>query len=106
MQYSCNGVIILKNSWLFQKQLNLLLPAIYSVGSYSGSVNVKQLEAVDMHTESITSNTHSSSNVETKGRSFLTNQTRVTGVQDVITRMKNADQGGTTLMIYDILILS
>jgi hypothetical protein len=24
----------------------------------------------------------------------------------VITRMKNADQGGTTLMIYDILILS
>lgn len=41
----------------------------------------------------VPSNTHSTSNVETKGRSFLTNQTRVTGVQDVITRMKNADQG-------------
>jgi hypothetical protein len=90
MQYNCNNIIILKNSRLFPEQLNLLLLKIDSVGFWSGSVNLKQVEAVDMP---VPSNTHSTSNVETKGRSFLTNQTRVTGVQDVITRMKNADQG-------------
>jgi hypothetical protein len=64
----------------------------------SGSVNLRQLEPVDVHTGSVLSSTHSTSNVETKGKSFLTNQTPVTGVQDVITRMKNADQGETILM--------
>jgi hypothetical protein len=62
-------------------------------------VNLKQLEAVDMHTGPIPSNVET-----TKGRSFLTNQTQVTGVQDVITRMKNADQGGSIFVVRGILI--
>ncbi|PNF26199.1 hypothetical protein B7P43_G03709 [Cryptotermes secundus] len=58
----------------------------------AGSANLKQSESVDVHTGSVPTSTHTTSIDKTKGGSFLTNQTRVTGVQDVITRMKNADQ--------------
>jgi hypothetical protein len=74
------------------------------LGFCSGSANIKQLEPVDLHTGSTPTSTQSTSHAETKGKSFLTNQTHVTGVQDVITRMKNADQGETIFMIYGILI--
>jgi hypothetical protein len=67
---------------------------------YSESANLKQSESVDMHTGSIPSSTHSTSIDKPKGGSFLSNQTHVTGVQDVITRMKNADQGENIFMIY------
>jgi hypothetical protein len=56
--------------------------------------------SVDVHTGSTPNSTLSTSLTETEGKSFLTNQTRVTGVQDVLTRMKNADQGETVFMIY------
>jgi hypothetical protein len=74
------------------------------LGLYSGSANLKQSESVEVHTGSIPTGTHSTSTAKTKGGSFLTNQTRVTGVQDVITRMKNADQGQIIFIIYGILI--
>lgn len=74
------------------------------LGLYSGSANLKQSESVDIHTGSVPTSTHSTSIDKTKGGSFLTNQTHVTGVQDVITRMKNADQGEIIFMIYSILI--
>ncbi|KAJ4445509.1 hypothetical protein ANN_12189 [Periplaneta americana] len=55
-----------------------------------GSTNLKQ--STEVRTASTTNSTHSTPQAETEGKSFLTNQTRVTGVQDVLTRMKNADQ--------------
>jgi len=63
------------------------------VGFCSGSANLKQSMYEDMHSGSIPTGTCRTPSTETEGKSFLTNQTRVTGVQDVITRMKNADQG-------------
>jgi hypothetical protein len=75
---------------------------IQYVGFYSGSTNVKQSVSVDVHTGSTPNSTHSISHAETEGKSFLTNQTRVSGVQDVITRMKNADQGEAIFIMYII----
>jgi hypothetical protein len=63
------------------------------LGLYSGSANLEQSESLDMNKGSISTSTHSTSTAKTKSESFLTNQSPVTGVQDVITRMKNADQG-------------
>jgi hypothetical protein len=63
------------------------------VGFCSGSANLKQSVYEDMHSGSTPTGTCRTPSAETEGKSFLTNQTRVTGVQDVITRMKNADQG-------------
>jgi hypothetical protein len=77
------------------------------VGLYSGSANLKQSVSEDMHSGSTPSGTSRTSSAETEGKSFLTNKTRVTGVQDVITRMKNADQGEAVFMkpIISIFVL-
>lgn len=66
---------------------------------YSGPANVKQSVSVGVRTGSAPNSTPDTSLVETEGKSFLTNQTRVTGVQDVLTRMKNADQGEAIVML-------
>ncbi|XP_021933530.1 mucin-17-like isoform X3 [Zootermopsis nevadensis] len=58
----------------------------------SGTANLKQSVPADVHVGSTANNAYGTSLTETEGKSFLTNQTRVTGVQDVLTRMKNADQ--------------
>ena len=63
------------------------------VGFCSGSANLKQSVYEDRHLGSSPTGTCRTPTAETEGKSFLTNQTRVTGVQDVITRMKNGDQG-------------
>jgi len=63
------------------------------IGFYSGSANLKQSVYEDMHPGSTPTGTCRTPSAETEDKSFLTNQTRVTDVQDVITRMKNADQG-------------
>jgi hypothetical protein len=68
------------------------------VGFYSGSANLKQSVYEDVHSGSTPTSTHRTSSAETEGKSFLTNQTHVTGVQDVITRMKNADKGEAVFM--------
>jgi hypothetical protein len=84
----------------------ITLTACYALyaGFCSGSDNVKQSVSVDIHSESTSTSTHRTSSAETEGKSFLTNQTRVTGVQDVITRMKNADKGGAVFMKHFISI--
>jgi hypothetical protein len=76
------------------------------VGFCSGSANLKQSLSEDIHLGSTTGTCRTSS-AETESKSFLNNQTRVTGVQDVITRMKNADQGEAVFMklIISIFVL-
>ena len=77
------------------------------VGFCSGSANLEQSVYEDMHSRSTPAGTCTTPSAETEGKSFLTNQTRVTGVQDVITRMKNADQGEALFMkpIISIFVL-
>ncbi|PSN39577.1 hypothetical protein C0J52_21875 [Blattella germanica] len=54
-----------------------------------GSTSRKHSASMEVRTSSSGQSTPQS---ETEGKSFLTNQTPVTGVQDVLHRMKNADQ--------------
>jgi len=83
--------------------------ACYSlyVGFCSGSAHLKQSVYEDMHTASTPTDKCRTPSAETEGKSFLTNQTHVTGVQDVITRMKNADQGEAVFMkpIISVFVL-
>jgi hypothetical protein len=88
---------------LFSLKLNLFcvtIIIILSLWFYSGTSNLKQSLSVDVRTGSTPNTTPRTSLADTEGKSFLSNQAHVTGVQDVLTRMKNADQGETPVMIY------
>lgn len=98
-QYS----LYLQIYWLFSLKLNLFcvtIIIILSLWFYSGTSNLKQSLSVDVRTGSTPNTTPRTSLADTEGKSFLSNQAHVTGVQDVLTRMKNADQGETPVMIY------